>query len=135
MTIRDMLLPEQDFNCLKRQFLFPKMKSAGLLSVAILLITTVSGCGSFSNVNEVLVRVQGTPGIPYEVKINAGNDTDVQRGNGDDAFSFETDDCLISVEVNSSGSDQIYAGLWINDEYDDRDTSTSGYVVLSGSCL
>lgn len=101
----------------------------------MLLITTVSACGGFSSVNEVLVRVQGTPGIPYDVKLNAGNDTDVQRGNGDGVFSFETDDCLISVEVNSNGTDQIYAGLWINDEYDDRDTSTSGYVALSGSCL
>jgi hypothetical protein len=135
MTIGSILLLKQDVNGLKRQFLLPKIKSAGLLSVAMLLVSTVSACGGFSNVNEVLVRVQGTPGIPYEVKINAGNDTDVQRGNGDGAFSFETDDCLISVEVNSSGRDRIYAGLWINDEYDDRDTSTSGYVILSGSCL
>jgi len=135
MTIGNILLLKQDINGLKRQFLYPKIKSAGLLSVAMLLVSTVSACGGFSNVNEVVVRVQGTPGIPYEVKINAGNDTDVQRGNGDGVFSFETDDCLISVEVNSDGSDQIYAGLWINDEYDDRDTSTSGYVILSGSCL
>lgn len=129
------MLLRRNTNSPRSKIPFPEIKSAGLFSIVMLLVTSVSGCGGFSNVNKVLVRVQGTPGIPYEVKINAGNDTDVQRGNGDGAFTFETDDCLISVEVNSNGSDQIYAGLWINDEYDDRDTSTSGYVVLSGSCL
>jgi hypothetical protein len=108
--------------------------------VAATLISTsmaplLSSCGLSSSENTILVRVQGTPGIPYEVKLDAGNDTDVQRGNGDDAFTFTTDDCLISVSVNSDQSDTLYVGLWINDEYDDRDTSSSGYVSVSGSCL
>ena len=108
--------------------------------VAATLISTsmtplLSSCGLSSSENTILVRVQGTPGIPYEVKLDAGNDTDVQRGNGDDAFTFTTDDCLISVSVNSDQIDTLYVGLWINDEYDDRDTSSSGYVSVSGSCL
>jgi hypothetical protein len=108
--------------------------------VAAALISTsmtplLSSCGLSSSENTILVRVRGTPGIPYEVKLDAGNDTDVQRGNGDDAFTFTTDDCLISVSVNSDQSDTLYVGLWINDEYDDRDTSSSGYVSVSGSCL
>ena len=108
--------------------------------VAATLISTsmtplLSSCGLSSSENTILVRVQGTPGIPYEVKLDAGNDTDVQRGNGDDAFTFTTDDCFISVSVNSDQSDTLYVGLWINDEYDDRDTSSSGYVSVSGSCL
>ena len=108
--------------------------------VAATLISTsmtplLSSCGLSSSENTILVRVQGTPGIPYEVKLDAGNDTDVQRGNGDDAFTFTTDDCLISVSVNSDQSDTLYVGLWINDEYDDRDTSSSGYVIVSGYCL
>ena len=108
--------------------------------VAATLISTsmtplLSSCGLSSSENTILVRVQGTPGIPYEVKLDAGNDTDVQRGNGDDAFTFTTDDCFISVSVNSDQSDTLYVGLWINDEYDDRDTSSSGYVIVSGYCL
>ena len=107
--------------------------AATLISASIALL--LSSCGLSSSENTILVRVQGTPGIPYEVKLDAGNDTDVQRGNGDDAFTFTTDDCLISVSVNSDQSDTLYVGLWINDEYDDRDTSSSGYVSVSGSCL
>jgi hypothetical protein len=99
------------------------------------LVALLASCGLSSGENTILVRVQGTPGIPYEVKLDAGNDTDVQRGNGDDEFTFTTDDCLISVSVSSDQSDTLYVGLWINDEYDDRDTSNSGYVFVSGSCL
>jgi len=106
---------------------------ASLMSVS--LIALLASCGLSSSENTILVRVKGTPGIPYEVKLNAGNDTDVQRGNGDDEFTFTTDDCFISVSVNSDESDTLYVGLWINDEYDDRDTSRSGYVSVSGSCL
>lgn len=103
-----------------------------LMSVAVPLL---SSCGFGGSQNTIVVRVQGTPGIPYEVKLDAGNDTDVQRGNGDDEFTFTTDDCLVSVSVNSNESDTLYVGLWINDEYDDRDTSSSGFVMVSGSCL
>jgi hypothetical protein len=99
------------------------------------LVTLLVGCGFETGENTILVRVKGTPGIPYEVKLDAGNDTDVQRGNGEDEFTFTTDDCLVSVSVNSDESDLLYVGLWINDEYDDRDTSNSGYVSVSGSCL
>jgi hypothetical protein len=98
-------------------------------------VALLSSCGFSSSSNTILVRVQGTPGIPYEVKLDAGNDTDVKRGNGDDEFTFTTDDCLVTVSVNSNQSDTLYVGLWINDEYDDRDTSNSGYVIVSGSCL
>lgn len=98
------------------------------------LVTLVTSCG-FSSDNTVLVRVQGTPGIPYDVKLNAGSDTDFKGGNGDGEFTFTTSECLISVEVDSSGFDTLYVGLWINDEYDDRDMSESGYVIVSGSCL
>jgi hypothetical protein len=106
---------------------------ASLMSAS--LVALLASCGLSSGENTILVRVQGTPGIPYEVKLDAGNDTDVQRGNGDDEFTFTTDDCLISVSVSSDQSDTLYVGLWINDEYDDRDTSNSGYVFVSGSCL
>ena len=98
-------------------------------------VFVISSCGFGVSENTIVVRVQGTPGIPYEVKLDAGNDTDVQRGNGDDEFTFTTDDCLVSVSVNSNESDTLYVGLWINDEYDDRDTSSSGFVMVSGSCL
>ena len=107
--------------------------AATLISASIALL--LSSCGLSSSENTILVRVQGTPGIPYEVKLDAGNDTDVQRGNGDDSFTFTTDDCLIAVSVNSDQSDTLYVGLWINDEYDDRDTTSSGYIIVSGSCL
>lgn len=116
-----------------RRFAFCcRMATATLMATSILGL--VSSCG-FSSDNTVLVRVQGTPGIPYEVKLNAGPDTDVQRGNGDGAFTFTTSECLISVEVDSSEFDTLYVGLWINDEADDRDMSNSGYVIVSGSCL
>ena len=106
--------------------------AATLMSASVFVI---SSCGFGVSENTIVVRVQGTPGIPYEVKLDAGNDTDVQRGNGDDEFTFTTDDCLVSVSVNSNESDTLYVGLWINDEYDDRDTSSSGFVMVSGSCL
>lgn len=62
-------------------------------------------------------------------------DTDLKGGNGDGEFTFTTSECLISVEVDSSEFDTLYVGLWIDDEYDDRDMSNSGYVIVSGSCL
>ena len=124
----------------KALFNYRAIVAATLISTSMAPLLSSCGLSSgentiFSSENTILVRVQGTPGIPYEVKLDAGNDTDVQRGNGDDAFTFTTDDCLISVSVNSDQSDTLYVGLWINDEYDDRDTSSSGYVSVSGSCL
>jgi hypothetical protein len=118
----------------RKQFplLYRAIAATTLMSVAVPLL---SSCGFGKGENTIVVRVQGTPGIPYEVKLDAGNDTDVQRGNGDDEFTFVTDDCLVSVSVNSNESDTLYVGLWINDEYDDRDTSSSGFVMVSGSCL
>ena len=125
---------------MKALFNYRAIVAATLISTSIAPLLSSCGLSSgentiFSSENTILVRVQGTPGIPYEVKLDAGNDTDVQRGNGDGAFTFTTDDCFISVSVNSDQSDTLYVGLWINDEYDDRDTSSSGYVIVSGYCL
>ena len=120
------------FHSWKRVAFPNRIATASLMSAA--LVVLVSSCG-FSPDNTVLVRVQGTPGIPYDVKLNAGPDTDVKGGNGDGEFTFTTSECLISVEVDSSAFDTLYVGLWINDEYDDRDMSKSGYVIVSGSCL
>ncbi len=106
-----------------------------VLLVAASLVTVLSSCGAIASENTILVRVQGSPGVPYQVKLDAGNDTDVKRGTGDSEFTFTTDDCLVTVTVDSNEIDRLYVGLWINDEYDDRDTSESGFVIVSGSCL
>ena len=105
-----------------------------ILGVTAMMLPLTS-CGMVSSTNTITVRVQGTPGIPYEVKLDAGNDTEVKGGNGEGEFTFQTDECLVAVVVDSDQSDRLYAGLWINDEYDDRDTSDSGYLILDGSCL
>ena len=86
-------------------FSYRAIVAAALISTS--MTPLLSSCGLSSSENTILVRVRGTPGIPYEVKLDAGNDTDVQRGNGDDAFTFTTDDCLISVSVNSDQSDTL----------------------------
>ena len=112
-----------------------RIRSLFVSLIAASLVLMVSSCGALASENTILVRVQGSPGIPYQVKLDAGNDTDVKRGNGDSEFIFKTDDCLVSVTVDSNEIDRLYVGLWINDEYDDRDTSDSGFVIVSGSCL
>lgn len=112
-----------------------RFRIALVMLVAASLVTILPSCGAIASENTILVRVQGSPGVPYQVKLDAGNDTDVKRGNGDGEFTFTTDDCLVTVTVDSNEMDRLYVGLWINDEYDDRDTSESGFVIVSGSCL
>ena len=112
-----------------------RFRIAFVMLVAASLVTILSSCGAIASQNTILVRVQGSPGVPYQVKLDAGNDTDVKRGTGDSEFTFTTDDCLVTVSVDSNEIDRLYVGLWINDEYDDRDTSDSGFVIVSGSCL
>ncbi len=114
--------------------LIPRRALALALALTSLAPFTVS-CSGLTTSHTILVRVQGTPGIPYQVKLNASQDTDFKGGNGDGEFTFETTECLVSVEVDSTEFDTIYVGLWINGEFDDRDMSETGYVILSGSCL